>query len=83
MNTIRPAAGNRTIVTMAKIAKQHDLKMIIPATIWLCRDRNAFLYSDIRSGLIKIQENQIIDTNVLNRFISERMTPAIDPNLKD
>lgn len=81
MASVIPAPGNRTLVSMVKIAKQHDLKMIIPASIWINRDRNAFMYNDMQTGSCKIKQNQLIDANVLNSFISTYMTPQTEDDL--
>jgi len=59
MNSIIPAPGNRTFLTMAKIANIFHLKMIVPPTIYVGPQKNFLVYTDPLTGYVKITEDPL------------------------
>lgn len=76
-----PAAGNRSIITVAKVASMHDIKMVLPATIYIGAEKNLFIYTDSITGYVKAYEEQFLETQVFSRFITDHM-PGIESVMK-
>lgn len=70
-----PPAGNRSLLKIAKIAKMHHVKLIVPATIYIGQSlKNFLIYTDIVTGYIKIKEDHLSPSDIEN-FINDHMTP--------
>lgn len=59
--------------TIAKIASYHDIKMVMPATIWIGKNSKcAYIHTDALTGYVKVNDNEF-DIDDINRFIKDRM----------
>ena len=56
-----PACGNKSILTISKLASMHDIKMVFPATIYIGSEINRFIYTDPITGYVKQYSLDYVD----------------------
>ena len=81
---IEDAQGIRSLLFISELARLAPLKVQVPPTLLLGFDyRNRFLKTDYKTGILKVVQDEMMDSDQVNLYIKKYMNHSLDKNFYD